>query len=72
VSDRSPLEAEIRRRITTAGPMPLAEYMALCLVDREHGYYTTRDPLGARGDFTTSVCGLRRCGPRWAHRKMYG
>src|SRR5262245_19323518 len=54
VSDRSPLEAEIRRRIATAGPMPLAEYMALCLADREHGYYTTRDPLGTRGDFTTA------------------
>jgi len=54
VPDRSPLETEIRRRITTAGPMPLAEYMALCLLHREHGYYTTRDPLGTRGDFTTA------------------
>jgi NADH dehydrogenase [ubiquinone] 1 alpha subcomplex assembly factor 7 len=34
--------------------MPVAEYMALCLFDREHGYYTTRDPLGARGDFITA------------------
>ncbi len=54
MSERSPLETEIRRRIATAGPMPVAEYMALCLLDREHGYYTTRDPLGARGDFTTA------------------
>lgn len=34
--------------------MPLSEYMALCLMHPEHGYYTTRDPLGAEGDFTTA------------------
>ncbi|WP_339949656.1 SAM-dependent methyltransferase [uncultured Albimonas sp.] len=34
--------------------MPLAEYMALCLAHPRHGYYTTRDPLGAGGDFTTA------------------
>jgi NADH dehydrogenase [ubiquinone] 1 alpha subcomplex assembly factor 7 len=34
--------------------MPVNEYMALCLTDSEHGYYTTRDPLGARGDFITA------------------
>ena len=50
----SPLEKEIRRRIAAAGPMPVGEYMALCLADSEHGYYTTRDPLGARGDFITA------------------
>ena len=51
---RSPLENEIRRRIVVAGPMPVAEYMALCLFDPDHGYYTTRDPFGARGDFITA------------------
>ncbi len=50
----SPLESEIRRRIAVAGPMPVSEYMALCLFDREHGYYTTRDPFGTRGDFITA------------------
>jgi len=54
MDERSPLEVEIRRRITAAGPMPVAEYMALCLGDAEHGYYMTRDPLGARGDFITA------------------
>ena len=54
MAERSPLEIEIRRRIAAAGPMPLAEYMALCLFDRTHGYYTTRDPLGTRGDFITA------------------
>jgi NADH dehydrogenase [ubiquinone] 1 alpha subcomplex assembly factor 7 len=50
----SPLEAEIRRRIAQHGPMPVAQYMELCLTHPEHGYYITRDPLGSSGDFTTS------------------
>ena len=50
----SPLEAEIRRRIAAAGPMPVTEYMALCLTDHRHGYYVTHDPIGQRGDFITS------------------
>jgi NADH dehydrogenase [ubiquinone] 1 alpha subcomplex assembly factor 7 len=54
MTDVLPLEAEIRRRIAAAGPMPVNEYMTLCLSDGEHGYYTTRDPLGARGDFITA------------------
>jgi SAM-dependent MidA family methyltransferase len=54
VEQRSPLETEIRRRIALAGPMPVAEYMALCLFDPTHGYYTTHDPFGARGDFITA------------------
>src|SRR5665647_91702 len=54
MSDKTPLEIEIRRRIAAAGPMPVDEYMGLCLADPEHGYYTTRDPLGARGDFMTA------------------
>jgi NADH dehydrogenase [ubiquinone] 1 alpha subcomplex assembly factor 7 len=54
MSQSSPLEMEIRRRIAAAGPMPVGEYMGLCLGDPEHGYYTTRDPLGARGDFITA------------------
>lgn len=50
----SALEALIRRRIAQQGPMPLAEYMGLCLGHPAHGYYATRDPLGAAGDFTTA------------------
>jgi NADH dehydrogenase [ubiquinone] 1 alpha subcomplex assembly factor 7 len=48
------LETEIRRRIEIAGPMAVAQYMGLCLTHPRHGYYTTRDPLGAAGDFTTA------------------
>lgn len=44
----------IARRIAMAGPISLADYMADCLLHPEHGYYATRDPLGAKGDFTTA------------------
>src|SRR5690348_15766001 len=50
----SPLEPEIRRLIRIAGPMPVAQYMTLCLTHPEHGYYTTREPFGTAGDFTTA------------------
>ncbi len=50
----TPLEREIRSLIEADGPMPVARYMALCLGHPRHGYYTTRDPLGAAGDFTTA------------------
>ncbi|MBL8790631.1 MAG: SAM-dependent methyltransferase [Rhizobiales bacterium] len=36
------------------GPMAIDRYMSLCLGHPQHGYYITRDPLGAAGDFTTS------------------
>ncbi len=28
--------------------------MAECLLHPVHGYYTTREPFGAQGDFTTA------------------
>ncbi len=49
-----PLETEIRRRITSGGPLPVMHYMTMCLTDPEHGYYLTNDPIGAAGDFTTA------------------
>jgi SAM-dependent MidA family methyltransferase len=50
----TPIEAEIRCRISGAGPMPVAEYMRLCLTHPQFGFYTTRDPFGRDGDFTTA------------------
>ena len=50
----TPLEAEIRRRIESAGSLPVWQYMELCLTHPEHGYYCTRAPIGASGDFTTA------------------
>ncbi|WP_370281330.1 class I SAM-dependent methyltransferase [Pseudooceanicola sp.] len=48
------LRDHLLRRIAVEGPLPLSEYMAECLLNPSHGYYTTRDPLGAAGDFVTA------------------
>ncbi len=48
------LKDDLTARIVAGGPMTLAEYMGICLMHPEHGYYATRDPLGAGGDFTTA------------------
>lgn len=50
----TPLYDTLVRQIAATGPMPLAEYMAVCLMHPDHGYYSTRDPLGVAGDFTTA------------------
>ncbi|MEM7522995.1 MAG: SAM-dependent methyltransferase, partial [Pseudomonadota bacterium] len=50
----TPLESILRLRIEQSGPMPLSEYMAICLGHPEHGYYRRQDPLGKAGDFTTA------------------
>jgi NADH dehydrogenase [ubiquinone] 1 alpha subcomplex assembly factor 7 len=51
---RTPLEAEIRARIARTGPIPVAEFMAMCLYDPQYGYYNRRAPFGAAGDFITA------------------
>jgi SAM-dependent MidA family methyltransferase len=48
------LGEKIRRLIEATGPISVADYMATCLFDPEHGYYTTREPFGTTGDFTTA------------------
>ena len=50
----SPLAEHLAGLIRTTGPIPLSHYMALALGHPHHGYYMTRDPLGARGDFITA------------------
>jgi NADH dehydrogenase [ubiquinone] 1 alpha subcomplex assembly factor 7 len=50
----TPLGREIAELIATDGPIPVSRYMALCLGHPRHGYYMTRDPFGAGGDFTTA------------------
>ncbi len=50
----SPLLEIIRRRILTEGPLSIADYMAECLLHPQHGYYTTRESIGAGGDFITA------------------
>ncbi len=41
-------------RIARTGPITLADFMTECLMHPEHGYYSTRDPFGENGDFTTA------------------
>ena len=50
----TPLAALLIRRIRATGPITLADYMTDCLLHPDHGYYATRDPFGAAGDFTTA------------------
>ena len=50
----TPLGERLRRLIAADGPISVAHYMAHCLGNPEHGYYRTRDPFGATGDFTTA------------------
>ncbi|MFN3577104.1 MAG: class I SAM-dependent methyltransferase [Tabrizicola sp.] len=50
----TPLARLIAERIRETGPITVADYMAECLLHPVHGYYTTRDPFGAAGDFTTA------------------
>jgi SAM-dependent MidA family methyltransferase len=50
----SALKAELVALIRDEGPLTISRYMALCLGHPRHGYYMTRDPFGADGDFTTA------------------
>ncbi|MGB3408873.1 MAG: SAM-dependent methyltransferase, partial [Jannaschia sp.] len=48
------LRERLLSRIAATGPITVADFMADCLLHPTHGYYTTRDPLGVTGDFTTA------------------
>jgi SAM-dependent MidA family methyltransferase len=50
----TPLGRKLSARIRQSGPMPVRDYMHACLNDGEHGYYRTRAPIGAGGDFITA------------------
>ncbi|MGL4236751.1 class I SAM-dependent methyltransferase [Tabrizicola sp.] len=50
----TPLATLLVERIREGGPISVADYMAECLLHPVHGYYTTRDPFGTAGDFTTA------------------
>ena len=54
MAELSALESEIRRLISLVGPMPVSEFMNMCLGHPKHGYYVTHDPIGGSGDFITS------------------
>lgn len=48
------LATRIAGLIQAQGPLSVAQFMTMALHDPEYGYYATRDPLGARGDFITA------------------
>jgi SAM-dependent MidA family methyltransferase len=48
------LKARIAALIEAQGPMSVAQFMTIALLDPKEGYYATRDPIGAGGDFTTA------------------
>lgn len=48
------LFACLKDRIERDGPLSVAQFMELALGHPEYGYYTSRDPLGERGDFITA------------------
>ncbi|KTQ82332.1 hypothetical protein NS226_22310 [Aureimonas ureilytica] len=50
----TPLDRRIRAEIAASGPIRLDRFWNIALFDREHGYYATRDPFGAGGDFVTA------------------
>jgi NADH dehydrogenase [ubiquinone] 1 alpha subcomplex assembly factor 7 len=50
----NPLKQRLLDIIAQDGPLTIAQYMAFCLHDPAHGYYSTRPALGAEGDFITA------------------
>ncbi|MBW8638783.1 class I SAM-dependent methyltransferase [Hoeflea sp. WL0058] len=50
----TPLGGKIARLIRLNGPIGVADYFSLCLADPDYGYYRTREPFGAEGDFITA------------------
>jgi len=48
------IEGVIKAHIKAHGPMDMGAFMAMALGHPTLGYYITRDPLGAGGDFTTA------------------
>lgn len=51
----TPLGSFLSRQILFSGPIPVSQFMSLCLTHPQHGYYTTRTSvLGSKGDFVTA------------------
>ncbi|KAB5596096.1 NADH dehydrogenase [ubiquinone] complex I, assembly factor 7 [Ceratobasidium theobromae] len=53
-SNSTPLQKILYASIQAKGPIPVSEYMQMCLSHPIEGYYMKGDPIGARGDFITS------------------
>lgn len=53
-AERTALEDRLIALIRARGAISLADYMADALYHPQDGYYMTRSPIGAEGDFTTA------------------
>ncbi len=54
ISAQTALAKKLIAKIDRVGPIPVADFMAICLSHPEHGYYRTAQPLGRAGDFITA------------------
>ena len=50
----TPLDRIIRERIALDGPMRVSDFMQICLLHPEHGYYVKNPAFGVQGDFITA------------------
>ena len=50
----TPLAEKLAAQIRASGPITVADFMAACLADPEHGYYMRSEPFGRAGDFITA------------------
>ena len=50
----TPLAEKLVAQIRASGPITVADFMAACLADPEHGYYMRGEPFGRAGDFITA------------------
>jgi NADH dehydrogenase [ubiquinone] 1 alpha subcomplex assembly factor 7 len=48
------LKARIAALIEAQGPMSVAQFMTIALLDPKDGYYPNRESIGAAGDFITA------------------
>lgn len=53
-AETAPLAARLKARIAREGMISVAAYMDACVADPDAGYYATRHPIGAQGDFITA------------------
>ncbi len=53
-AERTALEERLIALIRARGPITVADYMTDALFHPQDGYYTSRSPIGAEGDFTTA------------------
>ena len=50
----TPLDRIIRERIALDGPMRVSDFMQICPLHPEHGYYVKNPAFGVQGDFITA------------------